>query len=108
MRTLTWLIISFICIALPIQGMASLLPAKNACPTAVTASKADCCKQIDNLKKADKVCKAEPSCQLVSLALPSQLKSPLLFATASKLPLLTTPLPANLSPASTWRPPAVI
>jgi hypothetical protein len=112
MRLLNLFLITLLCIAVPLQGVAGILATKIPCPAEAMAVKSvdtgkdhSCCNDADTVVKTGKVCKSEQSCQPVWQDLPIQAENPLPIAIGIRIALFSQPLTLPTLPSATWRPP---
>lgn len=112
MRLLNLFLITLLCIAIPLQGIASMVVTKTPCPAeAVDMASMDtdhehsCCNDADTVAKTGKPCKAEQDCQTASPGLIDQADNPLSAAIGSHHSLLNSRSALSFDPSATWRPP---
>jgi len=112
MRLLNLFFVSLLCVAIPLQGIAGMLAAKNPCPAesaAITALNTGndhgCCNDAATVVKIGKPCKADQSCQPATPGMINQTESRPMVSIGTKIPLISSGLALNFEASATWRPP---
>lgn len=112
MRLLNLFLLTLLCIAIPIQGVAGLLLPNKSCPaesagisTVETANDHSCCQDPEKIVKTGKVCKTEQNCQSATAAMLNAMENRLPFAVGAKMAVFSNRLSLSFDPFAAWRPP---
>lgn len=116
MRLFNLFLVTLLCLAIPLHGIAGMLVTKTPCPaesagmvaTTDTAGVHGCCNDADTAAKTGKACKAEQNCQPVSPGLIIQAENQLPAPLGVKITLANSRLALTFEPSATWRPPTLI
>jgi hypothetical protein len=112
MRILNLFLITLLCLAIPLQGVARVMTVETACPAKLDGMTTDdsvhnknCCNDIDTVAKTGQHCKAEQDCQPTSLGMINQLESPLIASVGAEKISPPNAFALTFDPSATWRPP---
>lgn len=113
MRLLNLFLITLLCFAIPLQGIAGMAVTKTPCPAEAAGlmsagSDGDhaCCNDADTVAKTGKSCKAEKDCQPASPAMINPTESRLSAILGSEKITAPGGLVSTVYPSATWRPPS--
>jgi hypothetical protein len=112
MRILNLFLITLLCLAIPLQGVARVMTTETACPAKLSGMATDdtsdthnCCNDVDTVAKTGQHCKAEQDCQPTSLGMINQMESLLPASVGTEKISLANTFALTFDPSATWRPP---